>query len=149
MTKKYKPKIAANKSLVLESCIGFFSDLITVETSKKKEKTKEKIRCNLSGWMGNPHFLELRDKLFDVALVIFVDDFRIKLQDVDNIAKTVLDSLKMSKKDINRPFLFYNDSQVVRLLIYKLRKKDVDGFETDNLIVSFREHNPQRQMILI
>ncbi len=64
-------------------------------------------------------------------------------------AKVVLDALKKSDKDPSKPYLFKDDSQVVRLLIYKLETKEVSGYETNSLIISFREHNPNEQMILV
>lgn len=144
----WKPKISINKSFVLEKPKGSFYDLIVIKTTKKKEMIKE-IKINLESWMKNPHFDEIRKKKLDLAIVIYVDKFRMKKQDVDNIAKTVLDALRKSKKNEHKPYLFEDDSQIVRLLVYKLETKKLKGYETNSLVISFREHNPQKQMILV
>ena len=65
----------------------------------------------------------------------------LKLQDVDNIAKVVLDALKGC--------LFKDDSQIVRLLLVKQEAELLAGYDTNSLVISFRVHDPEKDMILI
>lgn len=122
-------KMSTNPYLVLEGCKGSSNDLITVKSTKKREMEQE-IRTNLNNWMKNPRLERISEAPLDVAIVIYVDDMRMKRQDLDNIAKIVLDSIKKSRKFPKRPYLIIDDSQVVRLFLYKLRKIDYEGHET-------------------
>jgi hypothetical protein len=81
-----------------------------------------------------------------VVEVIYLDAQRFKTQDCDNIAHLVLNSLK--KEDESDDFLFEDDRQIVRLLVYKLEAKKDEEFETNQIIISFRKHNPNKQMLL-
>ncbi|AEA46856.1 hypothetical protein Arcve_0841 [Archaeoglobus veneficus SNP6] len=99
--------------------------------------------------MENPLFEEIRKAQLDVAIVAFVPKSRVKNQDVDNISKIVLDTLKKDKQDPSSPYLFVDDSQVVRLLVYKKPCEAIEGYETSTLIISFRKHDPSKQMILV
>ncbi|MCD6575605.1 MAG: RusA family crossover junction endodeoxyribonuclease [Nanoarchaeota archaeon] len=144
--KKEISSISVNETLVLKDDEGMFHDLIVIKSTKKKE-INNTIKEHLNEWMDNPHFKD-KSKKFDVAIVIYVDNFRMKKQDVDNISKVVLDALKKSKNP-KEPHLFEDDSQVVRLLIYKLPSKRTRDYNTNSLVISFREHNPSKQMILV
>lgn len=143
----YKPKISTNPFFLLENWKGSTHHLIVVKSSKKKEVEKE-IRTSLKSWMNNPEFENIKEKPIDLFIASFVNEQRNKRQDVDNIAKVVLDSIKKSK-NLNEPYLINDDSQVIRLLIQKIRKIDFKGYETESLIISFREHDPNKQMILM
>ena len=72
---------------------------------------------------------------------------------MDNIAKFVLDALEGKKE----PYLFKNDKQVARLLVYKRVREEIESidtpdlrqeFDTSQLHISFRKHLPKEQMIL-
>ena len=141
-TKNYTPRIAANDYLVLEDAEGSVGDLITIKTNTKtKKEVKEKIKTNNQNWMKNFPFLKDKNTKIDMAIVIYRKPGFIKRQDLDNIAKVILDVLKGE--------LFYDDSQVVRLLLYKMDASLIKGYNTDSLVISFRIHKPNKQMILI
>ena len=133
--------------LVLENSCGTSDDLITVKTSGvyKKEIIKT-IKRNIESWMRNPNFNNIRDKPLDLAIVARISAERMKSQDVDNIAKVILDALK-EKEDDSR-FLFHNDSQIARLLVWKIPRKEYPQYNTDSLTISFRVHDGSKQMIL-
>lgn len=137
-------KTSQDKFLVLEDSKGTF-DLITIKTSvKTKKEMKEEIRINLRTWLKrisekSPHFHDIETKL-DLAIVVYRKKGYLGRQDLDNIAKIVLDALE--------GLLFKNDSQVVRLLLFKKDAKLIEGFKTDAIAISFREHNPNKEMTL-
>ena len=145
-----KGKILKGPIFELEDSKGLVSDLIATKTGVDKKKTMESIKKNLASWMENEDFNRFRSERLDLAIVARVDKQRMKQQDVDNIAKVVLDALKRNKKvgfkrDV---FLFYDDSQVVRLLAYKIPREEDKMYDTDRLDISFRIHDPQKQMKL-
>ncbi|MCK4433394.1 MAG: hypothetical protein KAV48_05615, partial [Methanomicrobia archaeon] len=87
-----------------------------------------------------------------------VNKNRMKTQDVDNITEIVMDSIqkphplsKLYTEFSKRPYLLENDSQVKRLLVYKMEKKDTPDkrVDTDSVVISFREHNSKKEMILV
>jgi Holliday junction resolvase RusA-like endonuclease len=136
----------------LDGSIAVFSDLITVKTGKiNKTETIKMIKTNLESWIKNPLFNEFRNEKLDLAVIAIVNKQRMKKQDVDNVLKVVLDALKKNdklnfKKDA---FLFYDDSQIVRVLVQKVERVEDLNYETDQLVISFRKHNPNKQMILV
>lgn len=142
------PKANTNKFLILDDNKGASSNLMIIKTTKKKEAIKEIIE-NISFWLNNPNFKNLKNKPLDVAIVIYVAKSRMKIQDVDNVAKIVLDALKKSKINIEKPYLFEDDAQIIRLLIYKQERHELDGYETNSIVISYREHDPNKQMILV
>jgi Holliday junction resolvase RusA-like endonuclease len=134
--------------LVLEDSLGTFDDLVIAKTrGKRRREVIEQTRCNLESWMKNPHFENVRASPLDLAIVARVSPGRMKNQDIDNIAKVVIDALK--KSDGDSRFLFYDDCQVVRLLVWKLQEKEYAEYNTDSLTVSFRIHDDRKQMTLI
>jgi len=143
-----KAKFAMGRSLVLQGSPGFISDLITVKTGDRTNfsKTREELFSNLKSWMNNVNFNDFRREILDMAIVIYVDSMRYKTQDCDNIAKLVLDTLKKDKDSSD--YLFEDDSQIIRLLVYKIKAEENEQFETNQMVISFRKHNPNKQMIL-
>jgi len=134
--------------LVLEDSLGTFDDLVTIKTrGKRRREIIEQIRCNLASWMRNPSFESVRTSALDLAIVARVSPSRMKNQDIDNIAKVVIDALKKSDEDSR--FLFYDDCQVVRLLVWKLQEEEYAGYNTDSLTISFRIHDDRKQMVLV
>ena len=132
----------------LEDSLGTFDDLVTIMTgSKRRREVIEQIRCNLESWMNNPHFESVRTSPLDLAIVARVSPGRMKNQDIDNIAKVVIDALK--KSDGDSRFLFYDDCQIVRLLVWKLQEEEHTEYNTDSLTMSFRIHDDRKQMILV
>ena len=134
--------------LVLEDNLGTFDDLVTIKTGGKyRSKVIEQIRFNLESWMKNPYFESVRTSPLDLAIVARVSPGRMKNQDIDNIAKIVIDALK--KSDGDPRFLFHDDRQVVRLLVWKLQEEECTGYNTDSLTISFRIHDDRKQMVLV
>lgn len=139
---KYTAKANTNECLVLEDSEGTFGDLITVKTkSETKKKMIEEIRSSQGSWMEKFPYLHDTNKKIDLAIVVYRQVGYLKRQDLDNIAKVVLDALK--------GYLFKDDSQIVRLLLVKKEAELLAGYDTDSLVISFRIHNPERDMILI
>ena len=139
---KYTAKINTNECLTLEGSEGSFGDLITVKTKNKtKQKMIDEIRSNLGSWMEKFPHLHDTDKKIDLAIVVYRRVGYLKRQDLDNIAKVVLDALKGC--------LFGDDSQIVRLLLVKKETELSEGYDTNSLVISFRIHDPERDMILI
>lgn len=101
-----------------------------------------------AGWLNNPSFQDFKKRPLDISLVLFVNKMRAIRQDVDNIAKVLLDALKKRPEDPTDPYLFEDDSQIVRLLVWKCERDSVEGFDTDGFVLSFRKHDPEKQMIL-
>jgi len=134
----------------LEDSKGLFSDLIATKTGVNRKETIESIKKNLASWMGKEDFNRFRSKRLDLAIVARVNKQRMEQQDVDNIAKVVLDALRRNDKTglKRNVFLFYDDSQVVRLLVYKIPRKEDETCDTDGLDISFRVHDHKKEMKL-
>ena len=133
---------------VVEDSLGSFIDLVTVKTdSEYRKEVISTIRLNLQSWMKNHHFESIREAELDLAIVASVSPGRMKNQDIDNISKVVMDALKKSGDDDR--FLFYDDRQIVRLLVWKIQQETLVDYNTDTITISFRIHDPTKQMILI
>lgn len=137
-------KIAAHNYVVLEDNDFVHGDLIEVKTGERKKMIK-KIRVNLSA--SKPPE-KLKNSLLDVAIVVHIRAGRFRRQDLDNLAKIILDALEKPKEDDGYPFLFNDDNQIVRLLLYKIERKEDLESETSQLSVSARVHDPSKEMIL-
>ena len=61
-------------------------------------------------------------------------------------AKVICDALKKRKGD-NR-FLFDDDSQIVRLLVWKILRKEDPLWDTDSYDISFRVYDSNKPMTL-
>ena len=141
-------RIGSRPNLVLEANSGTFHDLVTIKTGGRYRcEIIEQIRRNLESWMKNPYFKDVRDSLLDLAIVARVSPDRMNNQDIDNIAKVVMDALKESDRDSR--FLFHDDRQVVRILVWKLQREERAGYNTDSITISFRVHDDRRQMVLV
>jgi len=114
---KHTSKINTNECLTLEGHEGTFVDLITVKTKNKtKKKMINEIRSNQGSWMEKFPYLHDTNEKIDMAIVVYRRVGYLKRQDLDNIAKVVLDALKGC--------LFGDDSQIVRLLLVKKKKRN-------------------------
>lgn len=131
----------------LENYAGSISLLAEIKTTRRKEVFS--VFKDAAIWLNNPHFTPLKDKKLDISIIAFVNKQRMRRQDVDNIAKATLDALKMDTKKPDKPYLFNDDSQIIRLLICKYPKEESEQYAKDTFVVSFREHDPQKQMTLI
>ena len=142
-------KISAGKQLILNGSKGSSNSLFTVKTSSKtKFETIKDIKINLKNWMENKNFNEFRNKKIDLSIVIYTSKLNMKKQDVDNIAKIILDAI-CENKFHEPPFLFNNDNQIVRLLVYKIKQEEIKESNTAEFVISFREHKAELQMNLI
>ena len=134
--------------LQLEDSIGVSGNLGEVKTGNKYRKdTINAIKTDLSNWMTNNNFEPIRGQQLDLAVVIKLSPYRFKKQDADNIAKVICDALKRRKGD-NR-FLFNDDSQIIRLIIWKIQRVADPSWETDSYDISFRTYDFNKPMILI
>ncbi|MBA7499088.1 hypothetical protein ES704_01828 [subsurface metagenome] len=134
--------------LQLEDSMGVSGDLGEVKTGKEyRKETINTIKTNLSNWMANNNFEPIRGQQLDLAVVIKLSPYRFKKQDVDNIAKVICDALKKRRGDDR--FLFNNDSQIIRLLIWKIQRVEDPLWETDGYDISFRIHNSSKPMELV
>lgn len=149
MRKEKTRRIANEPYLQLENSL-VHGDLIEVRTGKKyRKEARKKIRTNLSIYGKNHLINAFRYKLLDVAIVVYVPKWRFKLQDLDNIAKVVLDAISKDKKDLQQTYLIEDDSQVIRLLLYKKERIEHPECETSQLSISIREHDPKKEMRLV
>lgn len=134
--------------LQLEDSDGFSGDLGEVKTKVKYRKGMiDTIKNNLSIWMANSAFEPIRGQQLDLAIVVKLSPYRLKNQDVDNIAKVICDALKQRKGD--ERFLFDDDSQIIRMLVWKILRKEDNQWDTDSYDISFRVHDGNKQMNLI
>lgn len=142
MAEENIPRMSVNGYLTLEDSEGSSGDLITVKTGcKSRKELKGQFRRNAGDWMKRFPQFHNQNTWLDLALAVYRKPRFVKNQDVDNIAKVVLDALKGN--------LFWDDSLIARLLVFKQDAKPLKGYNTDSLVISFRAHNPEKQMILI
>lgn len=112
-----------------------------------KKETISKIKAHIEYEKRNDlSWKELEEEKLDVAIVIHINSCRYKSQDVDNIAKVVLDALKKGKLG---SYLIEDDSQIIRLLIYKKLREKSEISETDQVSVSMKKHDPEKDMKII
>lgn len=134
--------------LQLTDSIGVSGNLGAIKTgSRYKEETINEIKTDLYIWMGNNDFQPIRGQRLDLAVVIKLSPYRFNKQDADNIAKVICDALKKRRGDDR--FLFNNDSQIIRLLIWKLQRVEDPFWETDSYDISFRIHDSSKPMELV
>jgi Holliday junction resolvase RusA-like endonuclease len=89
------------------------------------------VKRNMEHWMRNPNFEIIRKGHLDLAIIARISSKRMQNQDVDNLAKVVLDALKEKKGDPR--FLFHDDSQIVKLLVWKIERQEQPGVLFANL----------------
>lgn len=123
-------------------------DLNEVITGDKKSTIKE-LRGSLSIDKDHPNLKQLQKEKLDVSIVAYLQKSSYLMQDVDNIAKVVLDALKKPKIDDGLPYFFEDDNQVARLLVYKKERKEDSESSTCQLSISMRAHDPTKEMDLI
>ena len=134
--------------LQLEDSAGVSGNLGKVKTGNEYRKdTINEIKTNLSSWMTNNNFEPIRGQQLDLAVVIKLSPYRFKKQDADNIAKVICDALKKRRGDDR--FLFDDDSQIIRLLIWKMHRVEDPLWETDSYDISFRAHDSSKPMELV
>jgi len=73
-----------------------------------------------------------------------------ELQSTSSVLRERLDVIDALKKTDEDPrFLFYDDCQVARLLVWKLQAVEHVGWNTDSLTISFRVHDAGKRMIML
>lgn len=148
MVKENPSKLANEEYLQLEDSI-VHGDLIEIKSSKQyKKEMINKIRRNIVLDRNHPKISRIKNELIDVAIVIYVTPIRFKRQDLDNVAKVVLDALTSLNKE-DKDYLIKDDNQIVRLLLYKKQRIEHPESDTSQMSVSIREHNPNKDMKLI
>ncbi len=151
----YASRCSSGNHKVLKDCLGSNGSLIEIITSPilKKSMVKE-IRENFGEYFKNEKSKEARyaGALIDLAIFLEVDINNFKNQDLDNIQKVVLDALQKDKADPSWNYLYENDSQVCRILVWKVEKKEIkvlnEKYNTASMTISFRIHDPLKQMIM-
>ena len=134
--------------LQLTDSIGVSGNLGEIRTgSRYRKEMINTIKTDLSNWMGNNDFQPFRGQPLDLAIIIKLSPYRFKEQDADNIAKVICDALKKQRGDDR--FLFNNDSQIIRLLIWKIQRLEDPLWETDGYDISFRAHDSSKPMELV
>ena len=134
--------------LQLEGSYGVSGDLGEVKTGSDYRKDMiDTIKNNLSIWMANSAFEPIRGQQLDLAIVVKLSPYRLKNQDVDNIVKVICDALQQQKGDEH--FLFDDDSQIIRMLVWKILRTEDPQWYTDSYDISFRIHDSNKQMNLI
>lgn len=135
---------------VLEDKQGAIGMLLKVKTSRNalKKETALLIKNQIDGRAAIGAFDKIRDKPLDIALHLSVNKTRFERQDLDNIQKVVFDAIKKDKRHPERNYLVSDDSKIIRCLVYKTKRIEDKYVDTDELTISFREHNPEKQMIL-
>jgi hypothetical protein len=82
-----------------------------------------------------------------LAIIVKLAPYRKKKQDIDNIAKVIFDALKKRKDDPR--FLFNDDCQIIRMLVWKIQRREDPLWHTDSYDISFRVHDGNKPMNLI
>jgi len=145
MKKQKTSRIAANYYLFLEDAPVIEGALMDIPTKTKKSVINEQIRINIS---GNP-IDDLKKEPLDIALIFHVNKQRFKHQDLDNVAKIVLDALQKPKDPQDkRAYFFENDNQIVRLLLQKMEREEDPDSETSMVSISIRKYEPEKGMVL-
>lgn len=146
---KYIGRFSSGNQMVLEDYAGYFADLIDIRTKGNKQAMKKEIRVSYTDYFKTEKFKELKKAQLDLAIHLEVDSSRFKRQDLDNIQKIVLDALQKDKKITSWDYLYENDSQVCRILVWKIEKEDQLDYNTASMTISFRVHDPSKQMIMV
>ncbi|MEK6918369.1 MAG: hypothetical protein AABW51_05470 [Nanoarchaeota archaeon] len=127
-----------------QSCGGLLMDVPTKCPPKKE--TIEKIRADLNFDEVNG---SIKKEKLDVAIVLEVNKNRFEKQDLDNVAKIVLDAIKKPKDSTDtRPYFFDDDCQIIRLLVQKNLRNELQDTETSQVSISARKHNSSKEMKL-
>ncbi|MFC2009815.1 RusA family crossover junction endodeoxyribonuclease [Chloroflexota bacterium] len=147
MAGKMMGKTGTPPSLALQDSLGSYGALGEIKTgSEYRKETIENIKRDLRNWMANDTFEPIRGKQIDMAIVIKCSPYRMKKQDTDNIAKVICDALKERKGDSR--YLFDDDSQIIRLLVWKILRKENSSYDTNGYDISFRIHDSSKPMKL-
>lgn len=144
MVKIKSSKTCGSQYLFLGNYGFAYGGLMEIATGKRKKMIE-----NLRKDFGVHKFPEkLKKSLLDVSIVVHIRKGRYRRQDLDNLAKIILDAFEKPKEDDGLPYLYEDDNQIVRLIMYKIERVEYSDSETSQLSVSARIHNPKKEMIL-
>ena len=149
MRDKRTKKIAVHPYPQLEGELVLLQGDLNEVLTGNKQSTIKTLRGSLSIEKDNLSLKQLQKEKLDVAIVAYLQNSSYHRQDVDNIAKTVLDALKKPKIDDGIHYYFEDDDQIVRLLVYKKERKEDLEANTCQLSISIRKHDPTKEMNLI
>lgn len=134
-----------------KDCKGVWAVLIEIKTGTDEDKTEsiKKIRNEVNHF-GDKYYDKFRTADLDFAIFLEVTPMRYLTQDLDNVQKVVFDALK---EDTNDPswknkHLYKDDKKISRVIAWKVKREEDAGFNTDSLTISFRIHDPSKQMIM-
>ncbi|MGV8131658.1 MAG: RusA family crossover junction endodeoxyribonuclease [Candidatus Pacearchaeota archaeon] len=147
MRDKRNNKVADNYYAQLGGKVIMHGVLSEVLTNNKKA-TIEELRKELNMTERTREPLDLSKDKLDVAIVVYLQKSNYQIQDVDNLAKVIIDSLKKPKLPDGNPYFFEDDNQIVRLLVYKLERKENENANTCQISISIRKHDPKQEMEL-
>ncbi|MDP2940115.1 MAG: RusA family crossover junction endodeoxyribonuclease [Candidatus Omnitrophota bacterium] len=122
---------------------GILGEIKTTRIGKKE--TSEWIAKSLE-FEKKDVWENIKNEKLDIGILVHLNKKRYKTQDVDNIAKVILDSIKKNNSEIG---LITDDSQIIRLLIHKKLRECSDKSDTDQVSISIRKHDPKKDMKLI
>ena len=144
---KNKQKNCSDDYWILEDSKNFGLLLEVKSYYFGKKETISKIKAHLEFEKINDlSWKNIENEKLDVAIVIHVNKKRYDSQDVDNIAKVVLDALK---KGNSENYLIKDDCQIIGLLVDERQREESKDSDTDQLSVSIRKHNPKKDMKII
>ena len=144
MVKVKSSKTCGSQYLFLENHKFAYGGLIEIATGKRKEMIKE-LRKDFAVHRFSK---EMKKGSLDVSIVVHIRKGRYRRQDLDNLAKIILDALEKPKIDDGFPYLYENDNQIIRLIMYKVERIEYPDSETSQLSISARIHDPTKEMIL-
>lgn len=138
-----------NAWVLKDDCKGRWTVLIEIKTGTDEDITKsiKKIR-NEANHFENKYYDKFRTADLDFAIFLEVTPKRYLTQDLDNVQKVVFDALK---EDTNNPswknkHLYKDDKKICRVIAWKVKREEIEESNTDSLTISFRIHNPKKQM---
>jgi Holliday junction resolvase RusA-like endonuclease len=143
-------RVFSGNAWLLEGYEGYMNILIDVETVKNKPECINEIRENFGNYFENKKFEIFKniDTKLDIAIFLEVNSYRYSKQDLDNIQKAVFDALKKDKEDSSWKYLCEDDSQIVRIIAWKILNEKIEGYNTASMSITFRTHNPIKQMTM-
>ncbi len=144
MVKIKSSKMCNAPYIFLEDYEFYHGGLIEIATGKRKEMIKQ-LRKDFSASKFSDN---LKKGLLDISIVVQIRKGRYRRQDLDNLAKIILDALEKPKEDDSFDYLYEDDNQIVRLIIYKLERVECSESETSQLSISARIHDSGKEMIL-
>ncbi len=124
---------------------NYLGEIIT-GSEEERDKCINKIR-NDADVFKRTGFDKFRNAKLDFAIFLEVTPQRYSKQDLDNVQKVVFDALQR-KNNPSGNYLYEDDNQICRVVAWKVEREPVEESNTDSLTISFRIHDPSKQMIM-